>query len=109
MTQPPVQEPPGRPLQALPIIGGLVVGVIVCWVWIAFSLILGLGTAYGSQSNAVAVGAVIIAGLPVLLGVLLLVRPRTRLLAAGFLMGLSIGMIGGAGVCASLFIPGLTA
>jgi len=90
----------------MPIIGGLVLGAIVCWVWITASLVVGLGTAYGADSNLVAVLALVVAALPVVVGIVLLLRPSTRQLGTGFLMGISIGMIAGAGVCASLFLPG---
>ena len=100
------QGSPGKPLRALPIIGGLVLGAVVCWIWIAGSLIIGLGTAYDQDSGALAAVGLAVALLPVVLGIVLLVRPSTRQLGAGFLMGISIGMIAGAGVCASLFLPG---
>ncbi|WP_309647037.1 hypothetical protein [Nocardioides sp.] len=100
------QGPPGKPLRALPIIGGLVLGAVVCWIWIAGSLIVGLGAAYGQDSGALAAVGLAVAALPVVLGIVLLVRPSSRQLGAGFLMGIAIGMIVGAGVCASLFLPG---
>lgn len=100
------QSPPGQPLRALPIIGGIVLGAIVCWVWITGALLIGLGTAYGTDSDLVAALTVVVAALPVVLGIVLLVRPGTRQLGAGLLMGICIGMIAGAGVCVSLFLPG---
>ncbi len=100
------QGPISQPVRAWPVVGGLVLGAVVCWVWITASLILGLGTAYSTSSDVVAVVAVAVAALPVVVGIVLLVRPRTRQLGAGFLMGIAIGMIAGAGVCASLFVPG---
>lgn len=95
-----------KPVQAWPLIGGLVLGVPVCWFWMTVSLVLGFGVSYGNGSDVAAVIGVLLAGVPVVLGIALLVRPRTRQLGAGFLMGISIGFIAGAGVCASLFIPG---
>lgn len=103
MTQP-LPEP--KEIRAWPIIGGLVLGVVVCWVWITVSLFTGFTASYGYDNNAAAIGAVALAGVPVLLGIVFLVVPRTRQLGAGFLMGISIGFIAGAGVCASLFVPG---
>jgi hypothetical protein len=97
---------PVNQIRALPIVGGLVLGVVVCWVWIAVALIVGFGAAYGSDSDAPAVLALAVAAVPVVVGIVLLVRPRTRQLGAGFLMGISIGFIAGAGVCASMFFPG---
>ncbi|WP_193612257.1 hypothetical protein [Nocardioides lijunqiniae] len=88
------------------IVLGLVLGALVCWAWIAFSLIVGFGVAYGNDSGVPAVLGVVLAALPVVVGIVLLVRPRTRQVGAGFLMGISIGFIAGAGVCASLFVPG---
>lgn len=83
------QGPPGVPLRALPTIGGLVLGAVVCWVWITGSLIVGLGSAYGTDSGGVAVLAVAVAALPVVLGIVLLVRPSTRQLGAGLLSGVT--------------------
>ncbi|TAL28001.1 MAG: hypothetical protein EPN98_24295 [Phenylobacterium sp.] len=103
MTQP-LPEP--KEIRAWPIIGGLVLGVVVCWVWITVALFVGFGASYGYDNNAAALAAVALAGLPVVLGIVFLVVPRTRQLGAGFLMGISIGFIAGAGVCASLFVPG---
>jgi len=97
---------PQQHVRAWPIIGGVVLGVVVCWVWIALALIIGFGAAYGSESDAPALAAIAFALLPVVLGIVFLVVPRTRQLGAGFLMGISIGFIGGAGVCVSLFVPG---
>ncbi len=97
---------PDHQVRAWPIIGGVVLGLLVCWFWITLSLIVGFGAAYGSESDAPAVAAIAFAALPVLLGLVFLIRPRTRQLGAGFLMGISIGFIAGAGVCVSLFIPG---
>lgn len=93
-------------MRAGPLLGGMACGVLACWTWITGALVVGLTAAYGTSSNAVAVAAVVMAGLPVALGIVLLVRPRSRQVGAGFLMGLSIGMIIGAGVCASFFVPG---
>ena len=99
-------EPPNQ-LRALPLVGGLVLGLVACWVWIAVAVIVGFGAAYGSDSGAPAVVGLAVAAVPVVVGIVLLVRPRTRQLGAGFLMGLSIGFIAGAGVCASMFFPGV--
>jgi hypothetical protein len=88
------------------IVLGLVLGMVCCWVWIAVSLILGIGVAYGNDSSVPAVLGLVLAALPVVVGIALLVVPKTRQLGAGFLMGISIGFIVGAGVCASLFVPG---
>jgi hypothetical protein len=88
------------------IVLGLVLGMVCCWVWIAVSLILGIGVAYGNDSSVPAVLGLVLAALPVVVGIVLLVVPKTRQLGAGFLMGISIGFIVGAGVCASLFVPG---
>lgn len=94
-----------KEVRAWPIVGGLVLGVIVCWVWITIALFAGFSASYGSDSDAPALAAIAFAALPVVLGVVFLVRQRTRQLGAGFLMGISIGFIAGAGVCVSLFVP----
>ncbi|WP_193608443.1 hypothetical protein [Nocardioides lijunqiniae] len=88
------------------IVLGVVVGAVVCWIWIVLSLVLGFGAAYGNDSDVPAVIGLAAAVLPVVVGIVLLVRPRTRQFGAGFLMGISIGFIAGAGVCAALFVPG---
>jgi hypothetical protein len=98
---------PASPIRPLPLIGGLVLGLVVCWGWIAVTLIVGLGVAYGNDSGFPAVIGLVFAVVPVVIGIVLLVRPRTRQVGAGFLMGLSVGFIVGAGVCASLFAPGV--
>lgn len=100
------ESTPQGSVRAGPIIGGLVLGAIVWLVWITVALVVGFGTAYGTESDAVAVATLVVAALPVLLAIVLIARPRTRQLGAGFLMGISIGFIAGAGVCVSLFIPG---
>ncbi len=99
----------GQPqeLRAAPIVGGIVLGVGVCMVWITATLFVGFGTAYGSGSDVPAVLGIVAAVLPVVLAVVLLARPRTRQLGAGFLMGISVGLIVGAGACATVFVPGL--
>ncbi|MCD4524804.1 hypothetical protein [Nocardioides sp. cx-173] len=97
---------PTSQIRALPIIGGLALGMVACWLWIAVALIVGFGAAYGSDSEAPAILALAVAAVPVVVGIVLLLRPRTRQLGAGFLMGISIGFIAGAGVCASMFFPG---
>jgi hypothetical protein len=108
MTEQNTEEPPVRPLRGGPVIGGLLLGVIVCWVWIAATLFTGVALSYGEYtSDPVAIAVVALAALPLVVGIVLLVRPRTRQMGAGFLMGLSIGMIAGAGVCASLYVPSL--
>ncbi|MCD4536040.1 hypothetical protein LRP67_18280 [Nocardioides sp. cx-169] len=97
---------PVSQIRALPVVGGLVLGVVACWLWIAVAIIVGFGAAYGSDSEAPAIVALAVAAVPVVVGIVLLLRPRTRQLGAGFLMGVSIGFIAGAGVCASMFLPG---
>ncbi|MGZ8738943.1 MAG: hypothetical protein ACXWW7_17385 [Nocardioides sp.] len=103
MTDPTTPSTPGRELRPGQVVLGAVLGLVVCWIWIVVVLVVGLSVAYGSESDAAVVAAVAVAGLPVVVGVVLIARPGTRQAGAGFLMGLAIGLIAGAGVCASLF------
>jgi hypothetical protein len=103
---PPPHPPPGQPghselnrIRPFPLIGGAVLGFIASWLTFGVTLI-GLYSASGDGSS---LGADIVAGvglfgLAVVLGLLLVPR-RTRYWGAGFLMGLAIGAITGAGVC----------
>lgn len=79
---------------------GALLGFVASWTVFAVT-VLGLYATYGDSTST---GQNIVAGLglfglPVILGLLLL-RPRNRVVGAGFLLGLAIGSITGAGICA---------
>ena len=87
-----------RPLRKLPVIGGAILGFISTWVLLTIAILV----LYGTQVTGFLewlVPAVALFALPVVLG-LLLVPERTRRWGAGALLGLAIGSITGAGVCA---------
>ena len=87
-----------RPLRKLPIIGGAILGFISTWVLLTVAILV----LYSTQLTGFLewlVPAVALFGLPVIFGVLL-IPERTRRWGAGALLGLAIGSITGAGVCA---------
>ncbi|GAB2880500.1 hypothetical protein [Nocardioides pacificus] len=95
------------------VVAGGVLGFALSWLWIAIVLFGGFASSYGSEGDSftgswvfgVLVGAAALA--PLVLAVVLLVRPRTRQAGAGLVMGLAIGMVVGSGICASALVPGL--
>jgi hypothetical protein len=109
----PYGDEPDRPgrIRAWAVIVGIVVGLVVTWVWVVVVLLVGYGTATSSDvsSNATGVVVVVLALAPFVGAILLLCFRRTRQLGAGLVMGVAIGTLVLAGVCGSLFIPGLTA
>lgn len=88
-----------QPLRAGPLVGGAVVGFLVSWVGFAVVAIAMYSTFGDSSSGAQTAAA--LAGLLVLpvVATALMVPRRTRRAGAGFLMGIAIGAIAGAGVC----------
>lgn len=87
-------EPPVRRVEPGAVVGGIVLGVVLTW--LSFAVVLLNGTPSDSGIPTPAVLALV---LPGVVGVALLAHPRSRQAGAGFLMGLAIGMITGAGVC----------
>jgi hypothetical protein len=88
---------------------GVVLGVVATFVWMAVVLVVGI-----SQENNP--GKIpdwvvfVLFFLPLPLSILLLVFRRTRQAAAGFVMGLAIGVLVLAGLCSGLVVlPGLGA
>ena len=92
------QEGQGQEVRALPTIGGAVLGFVATWLLLTIAILV----LYGAQLGGVLewlVPAAALLGLPVLSG-LLMIKERTRRWGAGFLIGVAIGSITGAGVCA---------
>jgi hypothetical protein len=104
----------GGPGEPSPIRGGLValgvvLGVVATFVWMAVVLVFGISQENNSGGIADWVVFVLFF-LPLPLSVLLLLFRRTRQAAAGFVMGLAIGVLVLAGLCSSLVVlPGLGA
>ncbi len=71
--------------------GGAVVGVVLAW--FAFALVLLSGP---SASPGPAVAALVLSAVT---GIALVAHPRSRQAGTGFLLGLAVGLITGAGVC----------
>ncbi len=93
-------DEPERRLRVPWIVGGAILGFVLSWFVFAvtiFALYAAVGDSSATAQNVLA--AVGLFGLPVVLGALLVPR-RTRQLGAGLLLGLAVGAITGAGVCA---------
>ncbi len=87
-----------QPVRTLPVLGGAVLGFAATW----FLLTIATLVLYGQQLRGameVVVPAVALFALPVISGLLLVPR-RTRRWGAGFLIGVALGSITGAGACA---------
>ncbi|MEI2712646.1 MAG: hypothetical protein V9G04_04955 [Nocardioides sp.] len=111
----PYGVPPGAdPIKPWPVILGVLLGAVVSWVYLAVVLFVGFARSYdassqGEEAGIWFAGALILAVLPIIAAIVLLCIRRTRQLGAGFVMGLCIGTIIGAGVCAlpwfAMFMP----
>ena len=88
---------------------GVVLGIVATFVWRAVVLVVGISQENNSGGIADWVVFVLFF-LPLPLSILLLVFRRTRQAAAGFVMGLAIGVLVLAGLCSGLVVlPGLGA
>ena len=88
---------------------GVVLGIVATFVWMAVVLVVGISQENNSGGIADWVVFVLFF-LPLPLSILLLVFRRTRQAAAGFVMGLAIGVLVLAGLCSGLVVlPGLGA
>ncbi len=95
------QPPPGNGRHPLAVIGGLLLGLLLGFLvmpWLGIWLGSGATASSGSDSLG-AIGIVLGFGLPILLGIVLLVPRQLRRAGAGLLMGISIGMIVGSVSC----------
>jgi hypothetical protein len=103
------EQPRQGEVHAASVIGGIILGVVLTFVWLfvvfvaAFSL--------DPNGNTTAVQDVLIFGffvLPFIGAIVLLCFRRTRQAGAGLVMGMAIGSLALAGVCGSLVVlPGL--
>jgi hypothetical protein len=82
---------------------GIVLGVVATFVWMAVVLVVGLSQE-NSSGGATDWVVFVLFFLPLPLSVLLLVFRRTRQAAAGFVMGLAIGVLVLAGLCSGLVV-----
>ena len=88
---------------------GVVLGVVATFIWMAVVLVVGISQE--NNTGRIPDWAVfVLFFLPLPLSILLLVFRRTRQAAAGFVMGLAIGVLVLAGLCSGLVVlPGLGA
>jgi hypothetical protein len=102
MDQPaqPGQQPEqqGRPVRALPVVVGAVLGFVATWALFVVAVLVSYARQYDGTGGVV-LGAVALFGLPAVSALLMIPR-STRHWAAGLLLGVAIGSITGAGVCA---------
>jgi hypothetical protein len=84
-------EPPVRRVQAGSVVGGVLLGVLLAWSAFALVLLSGVSASPGPALAALVLSAVA--------GAVLVAHPRSRQAGTGFLLGLAVGMITGAGVC----------
>jgi len=91
------------------VIGGIVLGVVVTFVWLFVVFIVALSLdPNGNTSTVENVLIFAIFVLPFLAAIVLLCFRRTRQAGAGLVMGMAIGSLALAGVCGSLVVlPGL--
>lgn len=90
-------------IRALQLVGGAVLGFLADWFLFTVSLFAvyaNYGDSTGTAQDVLAFSGLL--GPPIVLGLLLVPR-RTRYWGTGFLMGVAIGTMTGAGVCAGFF------
>ncbi len=98
---------PVRSVNPATVVGGAVLGFAGSWVLFAL-VVMAMYTAYGDSTST---GQTVIAftallALPVV-GLALMVSPRTRHAGAGLLMGVAIGSVVGAGICGAVIGSGM--
>jgi hypothetical protein len=102
---------PGEPSQVRGglVAVGVVLGIVATFVWMVIVFVVALS----QENNSGGIPdwlVFVLFFLPLPLSILLLVFRRTRQAAAGFVMGLAIGVLVLAGLCSSLVVlPGLGA
>lgn len=93
-----------RSINVAAVIGGAVLGFIASWVLAAVTIITLYSTSGDSTSTwQLALVFSALALVPVISIAMLLLR-RTRQWGAGMLLGVAVGSVIGAGVCASTFV-----
>ena len=103
--QPWPYQPPQQGIQAGPLIGGGVVGLIVGFIAAVAMTLVG-ALIYDGLDSANDAYFVLPQLLPLAVSVFLLSFKRTRMAAAGLVMGIAIGMIVTPGMCVALFGSG---
>lgn len=93
--QPEEQE---RPVRAGPVVGGAILGFVATWALFILAVLVSYARQYDGTGGVV-LAAVALFGLPVLSALLMIPR-GTRHWAAGLMVGVAIGSITGAGICA---------
>lgn len=91
------ERPPEQPRespQAGAVVGGLVLGLLLAFVYMVVAVLATWSSLEVSTTIAVATFAA-----PAVVGVLLLVIPRTRRAGSGFVLGLAVGLIVLSAVC----------
>jgi drug/metabolite transporter (DMT)-like permease len=107
---PDAPDQPGR-IRGWAVAIGIVLGLVGTVVWmtavfvVAYSLSSEQSRSAGNYDWLIFVLFI----LPLPLSILSLCFRRTRQAAAGFVMGVAIGVLVLAGLCSSFFVPGLTA
>jgi hypothetical protein len=103
------QPPPGTRRNPFLVLGGILLGLglgFFALPWFGIWLGAGAASTVDDSSSANALGGIGIAlgfGLPIVLGIALLIPRKLRQAGAGVLLGLSIGMIVGSASCLGLW------
>lgn len=107
------QPPPGRRRNPLLVIGGILLGLglgFLVMPWLGIWLSAGATSSSGADSLG-GIGIILGFGLPIVVGIGMLLSRKLRQAGAGVLMGISIGMIVGSASCLGvwgLFIAALS-
>lgn len=110
---PPAGPPPGNPYGDAPaprryhwalVLVGLVIGFVV---WVVVSFVAILSTGFGESSAGASETVAVVFLVALFLGALgLIVWRRSRELGQGIILGIAVGMVVGAGLCAPLLLGG---
>jgi uncharacterized membrane protein len=96
-------------IHAASVIGGVILGVVVTFVWLFVVFVAALSLdPNGTTTTAQGVLIFAVFVLPFVAAIVLLCFRRTRQAGAGLVMGMAIGSLALAGVCGSIVVlPGL--
>ncbi len=109
MTNPSGEGPRQAEVHVVSVIGGIILGVVVTFVWLFVVFVAALSLDPDGNTTATQdVLIFLVFVLPFLGAIALLCFRRTRQAGAGLVMGMAIGSLALAGVCGSLVVlPGL--